>query len=132
LQKNKDGVEYLVTKANISSDWAFVNANSSSNLRSDPVTSASLSVGTQIFTLGFPFGLGVSKNGISPMYADFTVSSSGINNNGFINISGRSFDHGNSGGPVFHKVYNDYVVVGIISAGLGSSQGIIIPISRIH
>ena len=50
--------------------------------------------------------------------------------NGVINISGRSFDRGNSGGPVFMKTNNGYVVVGIVSAGMGT-QGMIIPISKI-
>ena len=50
---------------------------------------------------------------------------------GAINISNKSFDHGNSGGPVFVKEGSEYKVVGIISAGKGE-QGLIIPISKIN
>jgi hypothetical protein len=52
--------------------------------------------------------------------------------NGRIDISSRAFGPGNSGGPVFVKIAEgNYVVVGIVSAGL-DQQGFIVPISSIR
>lgn len=123
--------EIIITKASIYHDWAVKQIGSGGNITGNEQLANNLPVGASLFTLGFPYGLGVNQNGVKPMYADFTVSSAGIDNNGFINISGRSFDPGNSGGPVFVETTNGYEVIGIISAGLGS-QGIVIPISRIR
>ena len=125
-----DNEKYAVTKGTLLTDWAVIKTKKYGLLSVDGTLSASLQMGTELFTLGFPFGLGGGTSGIEPMYANFTVSSSGVNN-GFINISSKSFDPGNSGGPVFIKAQDGYKVIGIISAGLGS-QGIIIPIEKIN
>ncbi|MFN9710035.1 MAG: FHA domain-containing protein, partial [Bacteroidota bacterium] len=122
---SEDGDEYLITKAPYYSDWAVAPTSSSGALIINNQLSNNLSVGTNLCTLGFPFGLGVNENGVEPMYSTFEVSQGGTNKTGFINISGRSFDPGNSGGPVFIKSKGGYDVVGIVSAGKGS-QGILI------
>ncbi len=119
----------IVTRASMQSDWATMRMSSAGNIEADRQMSNAMPVGAKLFTLGFPFGLGITENKISPIYSDFTVASAGLMN-GFISISGRSFDRGNSGGPVFLRTDKGYVVVGIVSAGMGT-QGMIIPISKI-
>jgi S1-C subfamily serine protease len=119
----------MVTRASMQNDWATLKMSNSGSIVANRQISTSIPVGAKLFTLGFPFGLGITDDKISPIYADFTVASSGLMD-GFINISGRSFDSGNSGGPVFLKTERGYEVVGIVSAGMGT-QGMIIPISKI-
>jgi S1-C subfamily serine protease len=124
-----DDDKLMVTRASMQSDWAIMKVSGTGAIVADRQLANSIPVGSKLFTLGFPFGLGISEKSISPIYSDFTVASSGLMN-GFINISGRSFDKGNSGGPVFINTHNGYVAVGIISSGIGT-QGMIIPISKI-
>jgi len=71
-----------------------------------------------------------SSSDILPIYSECQVSRDGLDN-GKIDISGRSFDTGNSGGPVFAMMGNDYYVVGIVSAEKGA-QGLIVPLASIH
>ncbi len=124
-----DEDKLMVTRASMQNDWAAMKVSGNGTIVADSQLASSIPVGNKLFTLGFPFGLGISEKSISPIYSDFTVATSGLMN-GVINISGRSFDRGNSGGPVFMKTNNGYVVVGIVSAGIGT-QGMIIPISKI-
>jgi S1-C subfamily serine protease len=124
-----DEDKLMVTRASMQSDWATMKVSGNGTIVADRQLANSIPVGSKLFTLGFPFGLGITDKSISPIYSDFTVATSGLMN-GFINISGRSFDKGNSGGPVFIKTNDGYVAVGIISAGMGT-QGMIIPISKI-
>jgi S1-C subfamily serine protease len=92
--------------------------------------SRSLHAADRLCVLGFPFGNGAnSAHDIRPNYSECYVSVEGLNK-GLIDIGGRAFDHGNSGGPVFAISGNRYYVVGIVSAGAGM-QGFIVPISAI-
>lgn len=126
-----DNSKHTYTETNVIDDWACANSKMKGVLNLNTRLSTSLQVGTQLFTLGFPFGMGaLDRDKLSPIYSAFNVSSSGISN-GTISISSKSFDHGNSGGPVIVKRNNSYEVVGIVSAGIGS-QGLIIPISKIR
>jgi S1-C subfamily serine protease len=127
--KTEDNTEYLLTTASPLSDWATLKLSKAGTIQADAVLSTAVPVGSRMFTLGFPFGMGVSETAIRPIYSDFTVGSTGLVD-GFISISGRSFDPGNSGGPVFVKTDNGFVAVGIVSAGIGT-RGIIIPIAKI-
>jgi len=119
----------VFTRGSFIEDWAVTRLSNRSDLGIDPILSKTLPMGTNIFTLGFPYGMGASKTEIAPRYSNFTVSASGLSN-GLINISGTSFSPGNSGGPVFFKNEENYSVVGIVSAHLGT-QGFIIPINKI-
>ena len=125
-----NNTQFEITDASLYDDWAYTKTNFIGKLKSDGPMSLNLQMGTQLFTLGFPFNIGVYRNKLEPQYSQFDVSSSGISS-GAINISSKSFDHGNSGGPVFVKEGSEYKVVGIISAGKGA-QGLIIPISKIN
>ena len=75
--------------------------------------------------------MGVNNpNDIKPLYNECNVARDGLSN-GVIYISNRGFDQGNSGGPVFTKTNNRYVVVGIVSGGAGA-QGLVVPITAIR
>lgn len=113
-------------------DWAVarVSAGVHTDLILDREMSKSLRASSQVFALGFPFGIGANgESDIHPSYGACTVSMDGLNK-GVIMVSGRSFDHGDSGGPVFALADNKYYVVGIVSAGAGA-QGIIVPVSAL-
>ncbi|HLZ89775.1 MAG TPA: trypsin-like peptidase domain-containing protein, partial [Puia sp.] len=113
-------------------DWAVARLSSSmhTGLVCDREMSRNLHASSQVFALGFPFGIGANGQGdIHPSYGPCTVSMDGLNK-GVIMVSGRSFDHGDSGGPVFAFADNKYYVVGIVSAGAGA-QGIIVPVSAL-
>ena len=118
-----------ITKPGLYSDWACGNYNKKGKLSYDSKLSLSLPAGTTLFTLGFPLGIGKrDRVQMEPQYAAFNVASSA--SNGFINISSDGTDHGNSGGPVFAKTNNGFIVVGIVSWGI-KSNGFVVPISRI-
>ena len=71
------------------------------------------------------------SSNLKPIYGNCTVAKDGLEN-GVILITNRNFEQGNSGGPVFAKVNGTYKVVGLVSAGAGSSIGLIVPISVIR
>lgn len=113
-------------------DWAVAHLSSSvhTGLVCDREMSRNLHASSTVFALGFPFGIGANGQGdIHPSYGPCTVSMDGLNK-GVIMVSGRSFDHGDSGGPVFALADNKYYVVGIVSAGAGA-QGIIVPVAAL-
>jgi predicted enzyme related to lactoylglutathione lyase len=113
-------------------DWAMTKLNTTvrSGLVIDKEMSKNLHASSTVFALGFPFGIGANgKDDIHPSYGPCTVSMDGLNK-GVIMVSGRSFDHGDSGGPVFALADDKYYVVGIVSAGAGA-QGIIVPVAAL-
>ena len=113
-------------------DWAVahLNTNLHTGLVCDREMSQNLHASSPVFALGFPFGIGANGAGdIRPSYGPCFVSIDGLNK-GVIMVSGRTFDHGDSGGPVFAIADNKYFVVGIVSAGAGA-QGIIVPVSAL-
>ncbi|MBS1659575.1 MAG: trypsin-like peptidase domain-containing protein, partial [Bacteroidetes bacterium] len=133
--KEKDGTEVLVTLATKSldngRDWAVVKTDGKSGLSFNVDLSSKLPASTKLYVLGYPFGMGVnSAQDIKPIYSECQVSRDGLDN-GKIDISGRGFDQGNSGGPVFAMVDNKYYVIGIVSAEYGA-QGYIVPLASIH
>jgi pSer/pThr/pTyr-binding forkhead associated (FHA) protein len=113
-------------------DWAVTRVEGVSNggLYFDKDLSRSLEASRRLYVLGFPFAMGANAIGdIKPIYSECAVSRDGLDK-GRIDISGRAFDHGNSGGPVFTMVDGKYYVIGIVSAEYGE-QGFIVPISAI-
>lgn len=132
--KDKDSSEVLITLANSldnGSDWAVVKTDGKAGLDFNVGLSSKLPASTKLYVLGYPFGMGVnSASDIKPIYSECQVSRDGLDN-GKIDISGRGFDQGNSGGPVFAMVDNKYYVVGIVSAEYGA-QGYIVPLASIH
>lgn len=128
----EDGKQFYITKGSMFNDWAVLSTGKKGVLVSDDNLSTSLQAGSQLFTLGFPLGLGAEdRPKIEPMYNTLSVASSGVSN-GFINTSNDGSNHGNSGGPVIAKINQSYFVVGIVSRAIPGASGLVIPISRIN
>jgi len=113
-------------------DYAVVQTNEKGDLVVDGQLSKNLQITQELDILGYPMGLGAEKVGVQPYYSKATVARNGLAEGGYIPTTSSSFEHGNSGGPVFVKVDKGYKVVGIVSAGAGRSTGFIVPISQIH
>jgi len=134
--KSSDEKEVLITLGSDNlgngKDWAVCKTDASSGgLAFNKQLSSNLAASTKLYILGYPFGMGVnSASDIKPMYSDCQVSRDGLDN-GKIDIANRGFDKGNSGGPVFAMVNNQYYVIGIVSAELGN-QGLIVPLASIQ
>lgn len=129
-----DGNQILLTLATEGfkngKDWAVCKTDAHSGLSFNKDLSRSLPAATKLYVLGFPFGMGANgATDIRPIYSECQVSRDGLDN-GKIDISGRSFDQGNSGGPVFMMVNDQYYVVGIVSAEEGA-QGLIVPLASL-
>ncbi|WP_037326546.1 FHA domain-containing protein [Runella zeae] len=128
-----DGTSFILRIASLNNgtDWAVSRTSRNGGLDFAPSLSASLSASTPLYILGYSFGMGVNNpNDIKPLYNECNVARDGLSN-GVIYISNRGFDQGNSGGPVFTKTNNRYVVVGIVSGGAGA-QGLVVPITAIR
>jgi len=134
MQLDDKSLVFTVPNLRDGSDWAACKLESSGGggLAFDQQLAAHLPAASTLYILGYPFGLGVNNaSDIRPIYSECKVSRDNLDG-GVIDISGRAFDHGNSGGPVF-AVNNggNYVVVGIVSAGK-EQQGFVVPISAIQ
>jgi pSer/pThr/pTyr-binding forkhead associated (FHA) protein len=123
------GQPALLTRASSpdSQDWASAKLSKmpSGGLSFDANESSQLVVASKVFALGFPYGIGAEDS--KPLYSEMIVSRGGLHN-GRIEISGRSFDTGNSGGPVFVEKDGKFQVIGIVSSMAGQ-QGFIVPIA---
>ena len=77
-------------------------------------------------------GLGAnSPSDVHPIYSEASVASNGLEQ-GLILTTATSFEHGNSGGPVFATTDDgELIVVGLVSAGAGRSTGFVVPISAV-
>lgn len=78
-------------------------------------------------------GIGAnSPTDIHPIYSEAVVAREGLQN-GLILTTATTFEHGNSGGPVFATTTDgELIVVGIVSAGAGRSTGFVVPIASIQ
>lgn len=125
-----DGDLSLV-KASLTSghDWAYANTGQSGSITADAPLSSNLPAGARLEVLGYP--LGNQASGGSCLYGSCQTASRGLNN-GLITVSGRNFEHGNSGGPVFYYDNGKYKAVGIVSMGFGEASGGVIPISNLR
>ncbi len=109
-------------------DWAVATTNKTGLIPFDNQLSRNLPQQSQLHILGYPRGIGATdRANISPIYGSCIVASSGLSNN-LLNVSNRNFTNGNSGGPVFALRGNQYVAVGLVSAGM-DNLGFIIPIA---
>lgn len=122
----------LVLPSNGALDFAVFNTGRTGALKCDVELSRSLPIQTKLMILGYPMGFGAnSEYDIHPLYSEAVVAKEGLDH-GLIITTATTFEHGNSGGPVF-AVTNDgsAFVVGLVSAGTGRSTGIVVPISSI-
>lgn len=109
-------------------DIAYKKMNTSwSGLRCNKPLSQNLTALTPLYVVGYPWGLGEKTN---PIASQTQVGSTGLVN-GLIITNSPAFDHGNSGGPVFVYNNNQYEVVGLVSGGMGTATGMIVPIAYI-
>jgi hypothetical protein len=115
-------------------DWiVFQTTQQGSGLQSGAASACSMNPATQLFALGYPQKSVSKKEDIAkPTYAPLTVGRAGCHE-GLLWITDRNIEQGNSGGPVFRITgKNTYEVVGIVSAGIANTQGILVPISSIN
>lgn len=128
---NYDGAT-LRLAAHDATDYAYFQTNERGGLNFNATLSKQLSVQTRLTILGYPMALGAHSPGdIHPIYSEATVAREGLEQ-GYILTTATTFEHGNSGSPVFATNTDDeLIVVGIVSAGAGRSTGLVVPISAI-
>lgn len=127
-----DGVRF-VTASLDASDYAYFRTNETEGLPYDNALSRRLPVQAKLTVLGYPMGIGAnSPTDIHPIYSEAVVAREGLQN-GLILTTATTFEHGNSGGPVFATTTDgELIVVGIVSAGAGRSTGFVVPIASIQ
>ena len=119
------GQQFPIKMANFSSkgDWATMRVGKSGGLAFDAAKSTTLPINTHLNILGYPKGVGAEDmNNVSPINSESSVAREGLDTDGCILLSNSETDHGNSGGPVFAKIDDKMVVVGILTGAnrLGS------------
>lgn len=125
---NVSGQPYAVKIANFSSknDWATLRVGKSGGLAYDSAKSTNLPINTHLNILGYPKRVGAENlNNVSPINSESSVAREGLDTDGCILLSNSETDHGNSGGPVFAKLDDKFIVVGILTGAnrLGSKSG---------
>lgn len=116
-----------------SSDWAFIKMNNrKGKIKINRNLSKNLPTGTRLYPVGYSYTLKLQPNGddLKPLLSECITAQDKLTN-GVINTALRGFGPGNSGGPVFINIDGKFEVVGIVSAGLGSEIGIIVPVSNL-
>lgn len=130
----QEGVSWILEQKLWSNqtDWAFIATNKKGVIKADWEKAANLGAKTQLDVLGYPYGRGAENIAKPiPIYTQSTVARDGLDTNGTIMLSNEDTQGGNSGGPVFIKVDNEYRVIGILSgASLGKDR--VVPINQIH
>ncbi len=96
-------------------DWAYVQTNFNRGVSYDKSLSQNLRSGTNMFVLGYSYGMDFRRSGsLEPYFSTANVTQTGIHD-GIIQVSEAGFDGGNSGGPVFTVVDGEAVAVGIVT-----------------
>jgi hypothetical protein len=116
-------------------DWAYVQTDRrNGTMEYDANLSSNLSAGSRIFILGYSYRLGGSSesSNVAPLLSESTIAQDRLDNQGYINLTGRGFGQGNSGGPAFVITENGVKAVGIVSAGTGAEIGRIVPLSAME
>lgn len=113
-------------------DWAYFNTSERGGLAYNNTLSKQLPMRADLSILGYPMAIGAnSPTDIHPIYSQAVVAKEGLEQ-GLILTTSTTFEHGNSGGPVFATTNSDeLIVVGVVSAVAGRSTGIIVPISAV-
>lgn len=127
-----DGAK-LRLAAHDATDYAYFQTSQRGGLTYNNALSQTLPVQAKLTILGYPMGLGAnSASDIHPIYSEAVVAREGLEK-GYILTTATTFEHGNSGGPVFATTTDgELVVIGIVSAGAGRSTGLVVPISAIR
>ena len=113
-------------------DWAYFRTNNTGGLTYNNTLSHTLPVQAKLTVLGYPMGIGAnSPTDIHPIYSEAVVAREGLEH-GYILTTATTFEHGNSGGPVFAtSTDGKLIVVGLVSAGTGRSTGMVVPIASV-
>jgi FHA domain/Trypsin-like peptidase domain len=121
-----------------SHDWAYYQTDKTSNIEYDKDISTKLKAGEKAYILGFSLGKGGPAEGkINPLFSESSIGQEGISSSGLITLTSRSFEQGNSGGPVFIQTGDKFKVIGIVSKGEFDATGsfatiaYIVPIANI-
>ena len=109
-------------------DWAYVNAGQKGSIIGDATLSANLPAGVRLEVLGYP--MGHKSEAGSCLYGSCQTSGRGLNG-GLILITGKNYEHGNSGGPVFYKDSTQYTAVGIVSFSVYDNMGGLTPLCNL-
>lgn len=111
------------------SDWASIHTSFKGSIPTNIPASTSLKQQTKLIVLGYPKGYYVED--VKALQGSCMVASDNLHD-GVIVITGRNFEHGNSGGPVLKVDSNGHIeAIGIISAGYGDTVGFIVPLSHV-
>ncbi len=117
------------------SDWAKVRYDNvaSSKIKADRVKSQVLKTGTNVYVLGFSHAnqLQSARRNLEPAKSTVEVSQD-YTLDGEIHVSGLSYGPGSSGGPALIWYNNKFIAVGVVSKGLGSSDGIIVALQNVR
>jgi len=113
-------------------DWAYFYTSEKKGLEYNNTLSNELLMQTDLTILGYPLGIGAnSAKDIHPILSKAIVAKEGLES-GLIVTTNTTFEHGNSGGPVFATGNSGkLIVIGIVSAGAGRSTGFVVPISSV-
>ncbi len=113
-------------------DYAYYSTSQTKGLAYHNQLSKQLEMRDKLTILGYPMGLGAnSPTDIRPIYSEAAVACDGLER-GLILTTATTFEHGNSGGPVFATTTDgELIVVGLVSAGAGRSTGFVVPISAV-
>lgn len=138
-----EGQLVQITQAGIydGTDWAVYRTDLTGQIEADNELAENLSLGTILHCLGYTYGSTYQdvEEGLAVLYSKASVAKEGLDNNTII-VSGYSFDHGNSGGPLFViDKRGKAKAVGIVSAGYADPNtsvrtdalGSVIPISNL-
>ncbi len=129
-----DNSEYMVRVNGSDSwhaDWAWIQTGKKGKIKADDELSFHMEDNAKVYALGYTFGLSQQpKDKLNPLHSVMLIAQDGLTN-GVIKVSGRSFDHGNSGGPVFAvNKAGELVNIGIVSHGREVVGGVV-PIGNI-
>ncbi len=125
-----DGITREILKINseLCNDIAYAKVNKKGSIKIDHEGSQNLALGQTVYSVGYPFSVGAGQR---PIYSTNTVSYRGLFNECIL-ITDSNTDSGSSGGPLFAKKGNTFVVVGVVTGGIGNKIGNITPISAIN
>lgn len=118
IDPNIDGEEYWGT------DWAIAKTKKKGSISVNKNTN-NLKKGERVYILGYSTGDDLNKkDALDPIYSESKIGQSGLNR-GVIVLTNRGFEGGNSGGPAFIKVNNEWKAIGIVSHSLQSIGGLV-------
>lgn len=124
-----DGMTRVKADGTGGSDWAYVNVGQNGSIQGDAELSSKLPAGARLEVLGYP--MGHKSEGGSCLYGSCQTSGRGLNG-GLILITGKNYEHGNSGGPVFFNDNGTFKAVGIVSFSIYDNMGGLTPLYNLR